>query len=70
MRILFPLAVLVLLAGCVPPGAPSAPQEVPVPAQRPVPARPAPVTPVADWRDLPRTPGDWQYRGLGGGSAG
>ena len=69
MRILFPLAAIVLLAGCVPPGAPPATEEVPAPVQRPVPVRPAPVTPVADWRDLPRTPGDWQYRGLGGGSA-
>ena len=73
MRILFPLAVIVLLAGCVPPGAPPATEEVPPPASRPVPVpvpvRPAPAAPVGDWRDLPRTPGDWQYRGLGGGSA-
>ncbi len=68
MRILFPLAAVVLLAGCVPPGAPPATEEVPAPVQRPVPVRPVPVAPVADWRDLPRTPGDWQYRGLGGGS--
>lgn len=68
MRILFPLATVVLLAGCVPPGAPPATEEVPAPVQRPVPVRPAPAAPVADWRDLPRTPGDWQYRGLGGGS--
>lgn len=69
MRILFPLAALALLAGCVPPGAPPATQEVPVPTYRPVSVRPAAVAPVADWRDLPRTPGDWQYRGIGGGSA-
>lgn len=68
MRILFPLAAVVLLAGCVPPGAPPATEEVPAPVQRPAPVRPTPVAPVADWRDLPRTPGDWQYRGLGGGS--
>ncbi|MGN5374876.1 hypothetical protein [Sphingomonas hankookensis] len=70
MRILFPLATIVLLAGCVPPGAPPATEEVPSPVQRPVPARPSPVAPAgSDWRDLPRTPGDWQYRGLGTGSA-
>ncbi len=70
MRILFPLATVVLLAGCVPPGAPPATEEVPMPAQRPVPVRPTPVAPVSgDWRDLPRTPGDWQYRGLSNGSA-
>lgn len=69
MRILFPLAALVLMAGCVPPGAPPAAEEVPPPTLRPVPVRPTPAAPIADWRDLPRTPGDWQYRGLGGGSA-
>ena len=69
MRILFPLAAIVLLAGCVPPGAPPATEELPPPTLRPVPVRPTPVAPVADWRDLPRTPGDWQYRGLAGGSA-
>lgn len=66
MRIKF-LAPAVLLAGCVPPGAPPEPVSVPTPTPRPAPAVPAP-PPVADWRDLPRTPGDWQYRGLGTGS--
>lgn len=70
MRILFPLATVVLLAGCVPPGAPPATEEVPAPVLRPVPVRPTPAAPVSgDWRDLPRTPGDWQYRGLGTGSS-
>ncbi|MGN7159321.1 hypothetical protein [Sphingomonas sp. SAFR-052] len=66
MRIKF-LAPALLLAGCVPPGAPPAPQSVPTPTPRPAPV--APPTPVGDWRDLPRSPGDWQYRGLGTGSA-
>lgn len=66
MRIRF-LAPFVLLAGCVPPGAPPAPRTVPSPGPRPAPVVPAP-PPVGDWRDLPRTPGDWQYRGLGTGS--
>lgn len=56
-------AGLVLVAGCVP--APSTPP--PAPAPRPAPARaPAPPPPAptlgADWRDWPRTPGDWHYR--------
>lgn len=67
MRIKF-LAPALLLAGCVPPGAPPAPVTVPSPTPRPVPVTPAP-PPVGDWRDLPRAPGDWQYRGLGSGSA-
>ena len=66
MRIKF-LAPVILLAGCVPPGAPPAPETVPSPTPRPVPVIPTP-PPVTDWRDLPRTPGDWQYRGLGNGS--
>ena len=66
MRIKF-LAPALLLAGCVPPGAPPAPVTVPSPTPRPVPVTPAP-PPVGDWRDLPRAPGDWQYRGLGSGS--
>jgi hypothetical protein len=67
MRIKF-LAPALLLAGCVPPGAPPTPETVRSPAPRPAPVTPTP-PPVSDWRDLPRTPGDWQYRGLGTGSA-
>ncbi|KQM37600.1 hypothetical protein [Sphingomonas sp. Leaf10] len=67
MRIKF-LAPALLLAGCVPPGAPPAPETVPSPTPRPAAVTPTPA-PVSDWRDLPRSPGDWQYRGLGTGSA-
>lgn len=67
MRIKF-LAPFALLAGCVPPGAPPAPETMPSPTPRPTPVAAVP-PPVGDWRDLPRTPGDWQYRGLGTGSA-
>jgi hypothetical protein len=68
MRILLKFAPFVLLAGCVPPGAPPEATSESVPPPRPV---PTPVTPPAaaiDWTDLPLTPGDWQYRGLGNGS--
>ncbi|KQM14485.1 hypothetical protein ASE73_09925 [Sphingomonas sp. Leaf24] len=67
MRIKF-LAPAFLLAGCVPPGAPPEPVTAPSPAPRPAAVAPT-APPVSDWRDLPRTPGDWQYRGLGTGSA-
>ncbi len=69
MRILLFLAPVVLLAGCVPPGAPPETETVPSPTPRPAPAPAAPPPVAGDWRDLPRTPGDWQYRGVGGGSA-
>ncbi len=67
MRILLPLASIVLLAGCVPPAAPPAAMPDPVPPSRPAPVVAAPPA-VGDWRDWPLTPGDWQYRGLGNGS--
>jgi hypothetical protein len=54
------------LAACVPqrePPPPPPPQPVPV---RPAPPPPPP--PPADWRDLPLTPGGWQYRSDGAGS--
>ncbi len=70
MRILFPLAPIVLLAGCVPPAAgPPATAPAPRPAPRPQPVLPAPPPASSDWRDWALTPGDWQYRGLSGGSA-
>ncbi len=69
MRILLPLAPIVLLAGCVPPGAPPASAPDPVRTPRPQPAPVAPPPASGDWRDYPLTPGDWQYRGLGTGSS-
>lgn len=55
---------LVLLAGCVRPGAPP---PVPAPAPQPLPA-PAPAPPAGDWRDRALTKGDWSYRKSGTGS--
>lgn len=54
------IALLVLLAGCVP----SAPPPAPQPEPRPVPTPPPPAAPPppADWRDAPITPGGWAYR--------
>lgn len=69
MRIPVLLSPFVLLVGCVAPSSPPPQAQAPV---RPVPMRPAPVMPPApagDWRDLPLTPGTWQYRGTPGGSA-
>ncbi len=60
MRVLAPLALLAVIGGCVAPR-PSAPPPPPVVATpRPVPL-PAP-PPVADWRDMPYSPGTWTYR--------
>lgn len=56
-----PLATLLLLGACVAPSAPP-PAPAPRPAPRPVPVAP-PAAPVpADWRDWPRTPGDWRWQ--------
>jgi hypothetical protein len=60
-RLASPAAALaaVLLAGCVPQVAPPPPVVAP-PQPAPVAsARPAPLS--SDWRDWPRTPGDWRY---------
>jgi hypothetical protein len=65
-RILPLLGGLAVLAACVPqrePPPPPAPQPVPV---RPVPPPPPP--PPADWRDLPLTPGGWDYSSAGNSS--
>lgn len=60
MRTLPLLALLAVLGSCAP-----APTSAPPPPARRV-ALPAPavtaVPPSADWRDWPRTPGDWVYR--------
>jgi hypothetical protein len=65
--------VLGLLAGaaaCAPqrrPPPPAPPQQQPRPPQ-PQPARPLPPPPpIADWRDVPLTPGGWVYRAEGAG---
>ncbi len=55
--VLFPLSALVAVTACVAP-----PRRPPAPAPRAVIGRPAPPpAPIADWRDRPRTPGDWQH---------
>lgn len=55
--VLLPLSVLVAVTACVAP-----PRQPPAPAARPVIGRPTPPpAPIADWRDWPRTPGDWQH---------
>jgi len=63
MRLYPLLAVMVALAGCVGPTAPTrpAPEPVPVPSYTPPPVLPQPL-PGKDWRDWPMTPGDWVYR--------
>lgn len=53
-----PLLATILIAGCVPRAEPP-PAPVPPPAAPP-PASPAPAPAPADWRDRPRTPGDWR----------
>ena len=61
------LAGLVAVAACVPRREPPPPPpQQPAPVQQPAPLPP----PVAneDWRDRPLTPGNWVYRGEGGGS--
>lgn len=58
------LSIAMLAAACVP--------QPPAPASRPAPiARPAPTPPVPavrDWRDMPITPGDWQWSRTATGS--
>lgn len=54
------IALLALLAGCVPSAPPPAPQPEPRPA--PAPPPPAAPAPPADWRDAPITAGGWAYR--------
>lgn len=56
--------LLLPLAACVPPAPPpAAPPPPPVAAHAPPPPPAA-----ADWRDRPRTPGDWAYARDGSGS--
>jgi len=70
MRLLFralPVALLIVVGGCVPqPVAPPAPP-APAPMPRPQPL-PAPMPTSSDWRDWPLTPGTWTYRRDGRGS--
>lgn len=69
------LAGFLVLAACVPEPAP-APEPVrpipaPAPVVRPMPApapAPAPRPLAIDWRDWPRTPGNWAWRQDGRGS--
>ncbi len=52
-----------LSSGCVPAAAPP-----PAPAPSPVAVALPPPAPLAsDWRDWPRTPGDWRYAGAAAG---
>ncbi len=71
MRISFLPAFVpaVLLAGCVAPSAPPPPPAAPMPTPGPAAPLPPPPPLAADWNDWPFTPGDWQYRGVSGGSA-
>jgi len=57
----FPLLPL-LLAACVPAAPPPA---APPPRPAAPVAAPAPAPLTADWRDWPRTPGDWSYERAG-----
>ena len=72
MRLLPLLALMITLASCVGPTAPSrpVPRPVPPPVYTPPPPAPRPTaTPLSkDWRDWPVTPGDWVYRQDGRGS--
>ena len=69
MRHSFRLSALIVpiaVAACVP-----APKPPPAP-RRPVAAAPLPPAPrplASDWRDWPRTPGDWHYARTADGSA-
>lgn len=62
-QLLLALIVPAALAACVGPpadraAAPATPRPVPPPVAAPP---PAPVALSSDWRDWPRTPGDWRY---------
>ena len=67
MHIGIKVASFVLLgfvACCAPPPARTPPPRQPAPQPRPVPPpppAPAPGPQVADWADIPLTPGDWRY---------
>lgn len=61
MRFIFPIAALLVLAGCSSRPEPAAPP----PSPRPVATRPAPApapAPVKPWEDRARAPGNWVYR--------
>ncbi|MDP1028270.1 hypothetical protein Q5H91_13680 [Sphingomonas sp. KR1UV-12] len=58
-------ALALILAGCVPQVTPP-PVPTPAPSSTAV-ALPPPAPLAADWRDWPRTPGDWRYTPLPGG---
>jgi hypothetical protein len=65
MRLIVPIALLVLASGavltaCVPQPAAPPPAPPPAPVSRPA---PPPVMPASsDWRDWPLTPGTWSYQ--------
>jgi hypothetical protein len=61
---LAPLTALTLVAACVPAGKPPAPAPRPAPTTPAAPPPPA-SPPPADWRDAPRTPGDWRITSPG-----
>ncbi|MFS0773568.1 hypothetical protein [Sphingomonas sp. 1P08PE] len=54
---------LAVLAGCVPAATPPAPAPAPTPVAV---ALPPPPPLASDWRDWPRTPGNWSYARPGG----
>src|SRR5262245_23448947 len=56
------LAVMTLLAACVPRPAPTPAPVIapPPPAPPPPPTPPPPLPPALDWRDAPLAPGDWR----------
>lgn len=57
-----------MLAGCVPPPPPAGPAPTPAP-NPPAYSAPRPAAPpVADWRDVPITPGEWTYAANASGS--
>ena len=62
VRLYLLIGGLAAVAACVP----RAETPPPPPAPAPAPPPPAPPPPAADWRDVPLTPGDWNYRGDGG----
>lgn len=66
-----PFRVAPVLAGIAVLTACAAPQKPPAPAAAPLPAPPPPIAapaPPEDWRDAPRTPGDWHWSPAAGKS--
>lgn len=61
MRIIPPLAVLVLIGGCAAPRPAAPPPPTPVATVRVLPPPPRPAAVGPDWRDWALTPGTWSY---------